>query len=439
MKSHRYLALGLIGLTSSLANAGELTPALELPPGTTDTPDFMKKITFSGDFRGRYEFREEDTFEASHALTLRGRLGLKIGDFNGFSAFIEGEGTHAFVEDFASNPLPTALQPIGGTPGQGLTDPYQFGNTFIGDPNNNELNQAYLNYSKNGFTTTVGRQRIIRNNAAFIGNVGWRQNEQTFDAAQVAYAKDDFSISYVYADRVQRIFGVTAPSRHPLHDFEGSFQFFDISGKTSIGKVGGYAYLIDMDPSKSNPAVPVLSIGDTNTFGAFIENNGFYAEVAYQDGTSSAGPRAALGDYDALYGHLKYSTKVGGTAVTMGIEYLGDGFVTPLATVHAFNGFADTFIFNRIGLPFANAGYEGLTDFYSNITLPALPGGITASGFLHYFMDGDLNNTYGYEADMVLAKKLNADTTAILKAAYFVGEDFFNDITQVSMQIDYKF
>ena len=434
MKRKYCVAIGLIVLSSPLSSADEKNA---LPPLTpSGGPDFMEKIAFTGDFRARYEFRDEETFDASHALTVRGRLGLKLGEFNGLSAFIEGEATHAFVEDFASNPLPGALQSIGGRPGEGLTDPYRFNNTFIGDPNNYELNQAFLRYAKNGFSATVGRQRIIRNNAAFIGNVGWRQNEQTFDAVELAYADDRVSISYAYADRVQRIFGVTAPSAHPLRDFEGDFHFFDASAKTSIGKIGGYAYLIDIDTTESFPDFPVRSIGDTNTFGLFWQNKGFHAEFAYQDGDAPIRPNIN-GEYDAVYGHFKYSTKVAGCPVNMGVEYLGDGFVTPLATVHAFNGFADSFIFNRIGLPFGNAGYRGLTDFYSDITKTGLPGGLVFKGFLHYFMDDELDANYGWEADMVLLKNLNDN--AIFKAAYFQGDDFFNDITQVSLQVDYRF
>ena len=39
-----------------------------------------------------------------------------------------------------------------------------------------------------------------------------------------------------------------------------------------------------------------------------MNSNGVYAEFAYQDDTSDL----AGGDYDALYGHLKYTTKAGG-------------------------------------------------------------------------------------------------------------------------------
>jgi hypothetical protein len=57
------------------------------------------------------------------------------------------------------------------------------GHAVVADPESNEINQAYLSYS--GIDNTVvkwGRQRLILDNARFVGNVGWRQNEQTFDA-----------------------------------------------------------------------------------------------------------------------------------------------------------------------------------------------------------------------------------------------------------------
>ena len=33
----------------------------------------------------------------------------------------------------------------------------------------------------------IGRQNIVLDNARFIGNVGWRLNEQTFDALSFKY------------------------------------------------------------------------------------------------------------------------------------------------------------------------------------------------------------------------------------------------------------
>ena len=62
----------------------------------------------------------------------------------------------------------------------------------------------------------VGRQRIIWDNARFIGNVGFRQNEQTFDAARGAItALPDTVIEYNYLEEVHRIFGTDSPVGDP--------------------------------------------------------------------------------------------------------------------------------------------------------------------------------------------------------------------------------
>ncbi len=419
MKISNSLTHLILASSSLLCHAGEPSDA-PLQRNTTDTPDFLSKIKFSGHITTRYEFRETDPLDESNALTARARIGLTLGEFNGFSAFIEGEGTEAIVDDFRSNPT-----------NDSSTRPFVEGNSVIADPNNAELNQAYLKYAKDGLLLQVGRQRIIRNNAAFIGNVGWRQNEQTFDAAQIAYKNDTFSASYVYSDRVQRIFGDSANDAlpgPPLRDFEGDFHLFDLHYKTDFADLGAYAYLIDVN-NNSN-------VGESNTYGIFGTFGDLYAEIAHQQGDSTK----AGGNYDALYAHLKYSKKINGTTLTAGIEYLEDQFKTPFATVHAFNGYADAFVLQRVGLNNGPGGnFDGLTDIYLGLTKPGLPGGITLKAFLHYFLDEDLNNTYGYEADLVLVKKFNSNLSGLLKAAYFFGEDFFEDIEQISVQLDYKF
>jgi len=420
MKISTTLTSALFATSSILSFAGEPLPLDQSPltsdiPAITGTPNFLEKIKFSGDIRARYEFRETDPLDESNALTVRARIGVTLGDFNGFSAFAEWEGTGAPGDDFRSNPA-----------GSPSTSPNVIGNSVISDPENSELNRLYVQYAKEGFLVKVGRQRIIRNNAAFIGNVGWRQNEQTFDAAQIGYKKDAFSVSYVYSDRVQRIFGEDAAGA--LNEFEGDFHLIDFSYKSDIGDLGGYAYLIDVENN--------ANVGESNTYGVFGTFNGLYAEFAYQDGDSAR----AGGDYDAIYAHLKYTKKVSGVTLMGGVEYLQDEFNTPFATVHAFNGYADAFVLQRIGLNNGPGGnYDGLTDFYLGLVKPNLPGGITLKGFLHYYLDSDFDNTYGYEADLVLAKKFNANLSGLIKAAYFVGEDFYDDIKQVSFQLDYKF
>ncbi|MGJ8724973.1 MAG: alginate export family protein [Roseibacillus sp.] len=424
---HPYICRCTLALSlSSPAFAGETFVDIPEQPVVASEPDAFKWLTPSVNLNTRYEFREVDGLDPSNALTARARVGLLLGDFGGFSAFAEGEFTGAGVADYSSNPLPS------GNPFSRSTYPYVSGNTPIGDPQNAELNRAWVQYKQDGFLAKVGRQRIIRNSAAFIGNVGWRQNEQTFDAAQIAYKNDDFSLSYAYSNRVQRIFGNDANDAlpgPPLHDFEGDFHFIDGTYNADFGTVGGYAYLIDVDNN--------TNVGESNTYGAFATIGGLYGEIAFQDGTSTVG-----GDYEAFYGHVKYTHKVGKTSLIAGLEYLEDDFKTPFATVHAYNGFADAFILDRIGLRNGPGGtYEGLSDVYLGLVQPGLPGGVTLKGFLHYFADDSFSATYGYEADLILAKKFTDNLSGLIKAAYFFGDESsaYADIKQVTVDLSYKF
>ena len=125
------------------------------------------------------------------------------------------------------------------------------------------------------------------------------------------------------------------------------------------------------------------------------------------------------------------------TALFGGIEYWTDGFKTPLATVHLYNGFADSVILQRIGLNDKGGVFEGMFNPYVGISQP-LPGGFVFKGFLHYLADEDLGKEYGTEIDAVIVKKLNDYSTMMLKGAYFMGDEY-PDIKQFTAQIDFKF
>ncbi len=143
-----------------------------IDPGTTpSTPPIAAApwLTPMLDIRARYEFADVEHKDPFNALTVRERLGVQSQAWNGLSALVEGEFTEVAGADYNANAGP-------------LDYPYDRANSTIPDPRNAELNQELLQYE--GFDTTekAGRQRLIYDNAAFIGNVGWRQNEQTFDA-----------------------------------------------------------------------------------------------------------------------------------------------------------------------------------------------------------------------------------------------------------------
>lgn len=401
--------------TASLLHAGP--PEME----TTLQPKPEPWIKPIADIRARYEFADINGFDPSHAATLRARLGMKTKTWNGFSALVEGEFSQALVDDYH-----------GGARG---ADPFDLKNSLIADPETTEINQAYLQYS--GFDTTakLGRQRIIYDNAAFIGNVGWRQNEQTYDAISLANTSiDALTLNYAYINQVNRIFGSDAdggllPNNSNVQDIGSNVHLLNASYTGVSGvTLGGYIYLMDFDRQSWN----------NNTFGVSAKTKQFgldlYGELAFQD---KAG---FLADDEALYAHFT-GTKVMGThSLTLGIEHLDAGFKTPLATVHLYNGFADVTDPGRI-----EGTHRGLTDLYLSHTMP-LFAGIKWTNVLHAFGDNELSTGYGWEIDSVLVKKFDAHFTAIAKIAHFesegdayVGKVALPTTSRISVELNYTF
>lgn len=399
-----------VGLLTS-AFGGEDDP-IYVPEEPTGGPDAFQWLTPSVDWRTRYEFRDQDGLDAANSVTTRARLGLTLGTFNGFSAFGEIEATYALNDDFDAGP--------------GNTSPNNPGQTQIADPENIELNRAWVQYKQNGLLAKVGRQRIIRNDAFFIGNVGWRQNEQTFDAAQIAYSNEDFSIAYAYSDTARRIFGNDAGGA--AEEFLGDFHFVDLNYSSAVGELGAYAYLIDVENN--------LNVGRSNTYGAFGTFGSVRLEVAFQEGDSNLA--GGDGSYDAFLARGSYTLKTDAGNFTAGVDWMQEDFKTPFQTAHAFFGFADSFLAQQIGLNQAN-GFEGIFDGHLKYAKKGLPGGITFKAALHYFADANLETTYGYEADVVLVKKFTDNLTGLFKGAYFIGEGNFPDIQQATFDLTYTF
>ncbi|MEZ5330207.1 MAG: alginate export family protein [Verrucomicrobiales bacterium] len=394
------------------------------PDIETDAPVLPEEkpwLTPSVNIRTRYEFRSVDPFEDSQALTTRLRGGLLTREVFGLSAFGELEATTAIVDDYRSNPADAS------------TDPHVPNNTVIGDPENFELNQAWLQYHQDAILLRVGRQRIIRNNAAFVAHVGWRQNEQTYDAVNLEYDKGPLRASYAYSNRALRVFGDDAndaPPGAPLLDFDGDFHFLDILYEEEPLTVGTYLYSLDVE--NSNP------VGESHSLGGFVKAGPWRAELAYQFGESSL---VLDRDYGAFYGHLTFTQTIGDSELITGVEYLQENFKTPFALLHAFNGFADVFVMQRAGLNDAGGAYQGLTDTYLGYVRKGLPYDLTFKGYGHVFMDDQVGDVYGYEADAVLEKAFTKNIKGILTGAYFVseGESGFPDTTQVTAELNFSF
>lgn len=393
--------------------AGELPELLE-----KDHNEFwLQWLKPSVDIRARYEFREVDGLDPSHSLTLRTRPGLLFGDPQAGSAFVQWEDTRSIIDDYDA----TAGAP-----------PHRRGNTPITDPRNSELNQAWVQLGGPETHAKGGRQVIIRNDAAFVGNVGWRQNEQTFDAGELAWKSGTFHASYAYAWRVQRIFGQHA--NRFGKELEGDFHLLDAGLDLGNGaRLAAYAYLLDTHDNGGAS----MNIGRSNTLGAFYQDDTWHAEAAFQEGRSALVPG---GSYNALYLRFWYQKEMGDWKLKAGTEYLGKNFKTPLATVHAYNGLADAFTGQRMGINNLGGHYRGMTDIHAKASYQGLPDGWSLQGALYYFADDSLASSYGYETDLTLSKKLNDNLTLSWNLALFFdtdGNQGYNDIVQATADLSF--
>jgi len=378
-----------ISLAAPLALASSLTQASD---SFLIAPE-MGKINF--DARLRYEDVDDSSGRKdSDALTLRARLGYLTPDFNGFKGYAELEST-----------TPLGSRDYIDGRGHGTDSP-------IIDPDNNELNRAWISYS--GFDNTLikwGRQRIILDNARFVGNVGWRQNEQTYEALTVVNTSiEDTQIILSYVNDVKHITGT---------HFEADAPVFNVKySGLPFGDLTAYGYFIDVTESGATDR-DTLGLRFNGSTKVSDELSVLYtAEYAQQDID-----RATAKDKDADYYLVEGGVKFAGITAKLSREVQegNDGeadasFKTPLGTNHKFNGWADMFL----GTP-----DDGLEDTF--LTLSTKVAGVKLMAVYHDFEAQDSGTDYGTELDLLAVKKIGKNYKVLVKYSnYDAGTDSNN-------------
>lgn len=371
------------------------------------------------DDRLRFEFAETDGRKPSYALTNRIRLGYETKPFHGFSGMIEMENVSTPDDD---------LYYVAAT---GDGEPAR---TNVSDPTDTEVNQAWLRYRRddlfesNAFLDVkVGRQRLTYDDHRFIGNVGWRQFEQTLDAARVDVGNKRLSFSYAYVWGVQRIFSDSAPNwDSQSHLIHATFKADDALVITP------FVYLLDFENAvgSSNQSFGLRLSGtvklDESSKTSLVYEATYAHQSDYADNPTS---------YDADFGAIDASVVFADRgAVGAGFQYLGsdDGaasFQFPLGTNHKFQGFADLFLTTPV---------EGLQDFYvyGRASLPLKLKGELA---YHEFWFAEGGDNIGYEIDAVLSRRISSNWIVLGKLANFDGQGRFNDTIRLWLETTFSF
>lgn len=347
---------------------------------------------------------EDNALRTANALTVRGRLGVEL-RANGFAVFAEGEATGAIVDDFNDTLPRNGVEPF----------------SVVADPENIELNQVHVSYKVKGTGATLGRQKINHANQRFLGSVSWRQNEQTFDAVRGEVVADKFKLDATYSISQRTIFGARSPNEF----FDGDFVFLKGDYDGSALDVSVFSYLIDYDTRLAF---------SSNTYGvsAALKVPGTPLSVTGTYATQNEAGANPI-NYSADYIAAEVGAGIAGFNLAAGYEELGsDGgvasFQTPLATLHAFNGWADLFLVTPAA---------GLRDYYGKLTktieidgLPAL----NASVLYHEFEADVGGANYGSEVNAALGFKLDK-VGILLKYANYSADTFGVDTEKFWLQM----
>ncbi len=364
------------------------------------SPLFANQLEWSAVSRVRFESVSQDNaLSDADALTGQLRAGVTWKPDEHWAVLVDAEAILDLAGDYNN-----------------LTNG-ESGFSVVADPDGTELNRVQLSYS--GFdqtTVTLGRQRIKLDNDRFIGNVGWRQNEQTFDGLTVrSTAVKDTVITAGLLTRAHRILGDDHPNGNmdltaPI--INASYTGFENT------TVVGYGYFLDFDDNEASghKTIGVRAFHKLGLAGVPVKLGVEYAsQTPYGEGADSN---------DADYLRLEASATIKPLTVTVGQETLGGdgtyGFQTPFATGHAFNGWSDIFLATPA---------NGVEDRF--VSVSAKVSGFNFKAILHDFSSDSGGIDYGSEVNVIATRKINASWSGGLKLASYDADDYAVDTDKV--------
>ena len=386
--------------------------------GPARAADTLNESLVSGkvdlQLRYRFEYVDQASFaKKAHASTLRAYLGYGTDPWHGLSLYgaIQGvksigyEGYNSTLNGHTKYPL-------------------------VADPETINIDQLFLQYASPWKTTAkVGRQRIIYDNHRWIGNVVFRQNEQTYDGLRLINTSiPDLTVDYDYLTRAQRIFGPRGvPGANdgysPMNSHLVRAEYKGFKPVTIIG----YGYMLDftrpatgVSTLATNRYIPTNASASSASFGLrligeypldemwkalytgeyahqtdYADNpNDFGLNYYFIEGGAGYGPVSAKAGYEVLEGNGSYAVQM------------------PLATLHAFQGWADQLL---------TTPANGVEDLL--FTLSGSYQGFKLTAVYHDYNFERVSGDIGHEWDAVLSRTFYDHYTVELKVADYNADN----------------
>jgi hypothetical protein len=375
-----------------------------VPGSAGDLTEAFMEGTPSIELRPRFEFVDQNGKASAQAFTMRTLLGFSTKP----------------VDDIAATFQLINVADIAGTHNSLVNGLTRFAS--IPDPSATNVNQAFVSYAGIPDTTiTAGRQIIALDDTRFVGNVDFRQNMQTFDSVTLTSGPlPNFKATASYIWGIKNILNRHLPTKIFLGEAywtprkEAAFEVFTYAYGNDAGSIiAGAVGCGLVGPQACNSVTYGLrGHGEVPLPGNFtLEYKATYARQLPYDGGS--------GLIDADY--VQASGKLGWRAYNFGAEYMlmGSngmgtyGFQTPLATRHAFNGWAEIFLTTPpAGLKTVDA-FAGATLF-----------DFTALAKYYSFHSDYGDKNYGDEWDFSLNYRVSAHLQAGVEYADYHADGF---------------
>jgi len=457
------ITMSAVALTAIMGSFSSVSAA--------DGINILDNLQVQGEIRPRWENVDDGTIgltahKNANAYTARTKLKV-TGQLLGVDGLSASVGIIS-VNNFGSHTynLPGTI---------GTANAYKDGTkdyAVVNDPQAAMISNAEINYKVGDTTLHAGRGQVNLDNQRFIGTVGWRQLERSYDSVFVSNnSVKNLSVlaAWVYgaagvggtrtADAntvlLHAAYSVMPELKITAYDY-----MLAVSGAPNADEAGGsdtYGLAltgnVKMDAVKLNyraeyaqQSDATMKIQDTTTA---VNNGNFKADASYYNLDLGANISGILvgANYEFLSGQNINEAAGGKTA-----------FQTPLATGHKFNGWADQFLSTpegglvdaNIRLGYKAKGFGKLLAIYHDFTADKKMNVIGSDAGTATGTTDDL----GSEIDVVYVNKIPGvnGLTGLLKYANYskgkaeqgstVNNDYKawgNDTQKFWAQLDYKF
>ena len=356
------------------------------------------------DFRPRYEFMSQAGKRDANAFTVQTLLGLASKPIDGFSADLQFIDVAGIVNDYNSLRNGKTAYAV------------------IPDPEEANVNQAYLQYQGlGGLTVRAGRQEINLDDQRFVGAVGFRQTPQSFDAISVAENPTaSIGLYGAYIWRIKNILNENVPAKtflgeahwqpSPLFHAQAFGYWYGDQAKSIIPGAAA-CFLAGNAQFCNNQTLGVRVQGSIPVAAQMqIPYDASYAKQLPYDAGSSL--------INAQYYHLSSGLRWSGIGLLANYMVMGSnhghyGFQTPLATKHAFNGWAEVFL---------TTPTAGLRSLY--FTLEGKVLGTALQATYYDFRSAYQSEAYGHEVDLSAIHHFNPHWSAGVQYADYVRSHY---------------